>query len=181
MASSTTIDEKQMVVFTLGKETYGVDIGIVREIIQMQLITRIPGTSDSIEGVINLRGSVIPVVDLPKRFQLTKTERGKNTRIVVINCKKQDIGIIVDAVAEVLRISKDAIEPNAAIMDGTESQHVSGIAKLADRLIILLDMEQVLFGDKSSSVAREISTIESVTSKTQVADARTTKEPVLAK
>ncbi len=105
MASEKTAIEKQLVVFNLGGEVYGVDIAVVREIIHIQPITRVPGTPHSVEGVINLRGSIIPVVDLRKRFQLDIVQRGKDTRIVVVSCRDQDIGVIVDSVAQVLRIS----------------------------------------------------------------------------
>lgn len=110
MAEKTTAAEKQLVVFTLGSESYAVDISMVREIIQPQIITRVPGTPPAVEGVINLRGSVIPVVDLRKRFQLEHIERTKTTRIVVVGCKGHNVGVIVDSVAEVLRIKVDSIE-----------------------------------------------------------------------
>jgi len=144
MTDKIAVEEKQLVVFNLGEEVYAVDIAMVREIIQLQSITRIPGTPPSVEGVINLRGSVIPIVDLRKRFQLAKAERDKDVRIVVVNCKGQDVGVIVDSVAEVLRISVDAIEPASSLFTEKNLEHLLGIVKLSDRLVILLDMDQVL-------------------------------------
>ena len=108
--------EKQLVVFTLASEAYGVDIGAVREIIQMQNITRVPRTPDYVEGVINLRGRVIPVVDLRTRFGFPAAERNKDTRIVVVDIGSQDIGVVVDAVPEVLRVAADAIAPPSSII-----------------------------------------------------------------
>jgi purine-binding chemotaxis protein CheW len=141
---NTTVSEKQLVVFSLGKESYAVDIGMVREIIHTQAVTRVPGTPHSVEGVINLRGAVIPVVDLRKRFKLNKIEQDKNTRIVVVNCSGRDVGVIVDSVAEVLRIPVDSIESAESVFNGDHLEHLLGIVKLNGRLIILLDMDQVL-------------------------------------
>jgi len=144
MAEKITVAEKQLVVFNLGAEVYAIEIAMVREIIPLQAVTRVPGTPPSVEGVINLRGSVIPVVDLRKRFHLEKASQDKDTRIVVVSCKGQEVGVIVDSVAEVLRIAVDAIEPASNLFSGENLEHLSGIVKLTGRLIILLDMDQVL-------------------------------------
>ena len=95
--------EEQLVVFDLATEAYGVDIGAVREIIRMQDITKVPRCPEFVEGIINLRGSVIPVVDLRKRFSLTVSEQSKDNRIVVVDIVGRDIGVIVEAVTEVRR------------------------------------------------------------------------------
>jgi purine-binding chemotaxis protein CheW len=144
MAEKVVKTEKQLVVFNLGEEAYAIDINMVREIIQMQAITRVPGTPHSVEGVINLRGAVIPIVDLRKKFRLTKVSKDKDTRIVVVSCKGQDVGVIVDSVAEVLRIPIDSIEPSSSVFNDEHLEHLQGIVKLENRLVILLDMDQVL-------------------------------------
>jgi purine-binding chemotaxis protein CheW len=144
MAEKVVIAEKQLVVFNLAEESYAVDINMVREIIQLQPVTRVPGTPLSVEGVINLRGSVIPIVDLRKRFQLKAVERNKETRIVVVSCKGAEVGVIVDSVAEVLRIPVDSIEPSSSVFTDEHLEHLLGIVKLSGRLVILLDMDQVL-------------------------------------
>jgi purine-binding chemotaxis protein CheW len=144
MAEKLVKTEKQLVVFNLGEEVYAIDINMVREIIQMQTITRVPGTPHSVEGVINLRGAVIPIVDLRKKFHLNKVSKDKDTRIVVVSCKGQDVGVIVDSVAEVLRISVDSIEPSSSVFNEDHLEHLQGIVKLENRLVILLDMDQVL-------------------------------------
>jgi len=169
MEAKITIVEKQLVVFNLGKEAYAVDISMVREIIQMQAITQIPGMFHSVEGVINLRGAVIPIVDLRKRFKLARIENDKNTRIVVVNCKEMDVGVIVDSVAEVLRIPIDSIESAANLFTTEHIEHLLGIVKLQNKLIILLDMKQVL----SSQEAAVISSMD--LTKTE----KTSKEPAL--
>ena len=139
--------ERQLVVFSLNTELYGVDINVVREIIRLQKLTNIPQTPSYVEGVINLRGSVTPVIDLRKRLDLQVRDATTDTRIVVVDVRNQNIGIIVDQVTEVLRISSDAIEPTSAIVTATDSDYILGIAKLEDRLIILLDLESALCQD----------------------------------
>ena len=136
--------EKQLVVFDLATEAYGVDISAVREIIRMQEITRVPKSPEFVEGIINLRGNIIPVVDLRKRFNLTVSEQNKDNRIVVVDIGGRDIGVIVDAVTEVLRITGDSVEPPSSVITTADSTYLLGIAKLESRLIILLDLESVL-------------------------------------
>ncbi len=144
MATDTGVLEQQLVVFSLAAETYGVDIGTVQEIMRMQDITRVPKTPEFVEGVINLRGKVIPVVDLRKKFSLEVTEYTKETRIVWVNIGGQDIGMIVDAVTEVLRISDESVEPPSSVITGSDSEYLKGIAKLDDKMIILLDLDSML-------------------------------------
>jgi len=147
MAKETVVSEKQMVLFELGTETYGLDIATVHEIIRMQPITRVPKAPAYVEGVINLRGRVIPVIDMGKKFGLDKVGKTKNNRIVVVNIKDTTIGIIVDAVTEVMRISADVIEPVADIISAASADYLLGIAKLADKMVILLDLDKVLSKD----------------------------------
>ncbi len=109
----TSSKEKQLVVFYLGGEAYAVDITAAREIIQMQPITGLAGTAHFIEGVMNLRGRVVTVIDLRKRFGLGGVERSKESRIVVLNIEGQVIGIIVDSVTEVLLVPTNLIEPSS--------------------------------------------------------------------
>ncbi len=144
MSENITIAEKQIVVFALGDEIYGVDISSVREIIQMQAITTIPGANHCVRGVINLRGSVIPVVDLRTRFGMKTSAYTGETRIVVVNSKNHDIGVIVDLVDEVLRIPLNTIEPPIEMLARDRAKTLSGIVKLTNRLIILLDLDEVL-------------------------------------
>lgn len=151
----TTQAEQQLVVFDLASEGYGVDIGAVREIIRMQEITRVPKTPEFVEGVINLRGKVIPVIDLRKRFGLHVAEQNKDNRIVVVDIGKQDIGVIVDAVTEVLRISTDSVEPPTSVITSADSDYLLGIAKLESRLIILLDLESVLSKEEKETLIDE--------------------------
>ncbi len=136
--------EMQLVVFELGDESYGVDISRVQDINRMQEITEIPHAPESVVGVINLRGRVIPVIDLRKRFGLPEALHTKDTRIVVVHLDGNLIGVIVDAVSQVLRIPADIVEPPSPVLAGVDSRYLRGIAKLDDRLVILLDLDFVL-------------------------------------
>ena len=137
-------EEQQLVIFDLADENYGVDINVVREIIRMQDITSVPKAPTFVIGVINLRGKVIPVVDLRRRFAMEETEHTKDSRIVVVDISGQDIGIVVDAVTEVLRIPVSSVEPPSSIITTMDSDYLQGIAKLESQLIILLDLSRVL-------------------------------------
>ena len=136
--------ERQLVVFDLADEVYGVEINTVREIIRMQAVTSVPDAPEFIEGVMNLRGSVIPIVDLRKRFGLPAGEMTADTRVVVVDISGEGIGVIVDAVTEVLRITESSIEPASSVVTTEDSYYIQGIAKLTDRLLILLDIEKAL-------------------------------------
>ncbi len=142
--TTTTQSEQQLVVFDLAQEAYGVDIGTVREIIRMQDVTSVPHRPDYVSGVINLRGRITPVVDLRKRFDLSDLEITRDSRIVVVDIQGDDIGMIVDAVTEVLRISTTQIEPPSTMIAAGGSDYIVGIAKLEERLVLLLDLERVL-------------------------------------
>ncbi|PKM81457.1 MAG: chemotaxis protein CheW [Firmicutes bacterium HGW-Firmicutes-14] len=144
MAEELTVNENQFVVFRLGRETYGLDIATVLEIITMQTITEVPGTEYFIEGVINLRGLVIPVFNLHKRFNVEGGEITRSTRIVVVEVEGNNIGMIVDAVSEVVNIPQDVIEQTSNILGGIDEEYLTGVAKLEDKLVILLDLVKVL-------------------------------------
>jgi purine-binding chemotaxis protein CheW len=149
-ALDTSRSEQQLVVFDLASEAYGVDIGAVREIIRLQDITKVPRTPDFVEGVINLRGKVIPVVDLRKRFMVPVAEQTDDNRIVVVDIGGEDIGVVVDAVTEVLRILSDSVEPPSSVITTKDSDYLMGICKLESRMIILLDLERVLSDEEKS-------------------------------
>lgn len=137
--------ERQLVVFALGKESYGVEITSVREIINMQRITPLPEAPAFMEGVINLRGRVVPVIDLRKRLGLPVSEAGHETRIMVVEVGQTAVGCIVDAVWEVLTIAADTIEPAAGV-EGIRAEYLEGIAKAGEQLVILVDLRRVVAG-----------------------------------
>jgi purine-binding chemotaxis protein CheW len=134
----------QLVSFKISNEEFGIDILAVQEINRMSQITKVPNTPDFIEGVINLRGRIIPVIDLRAKLGMIRKEYSKDTRIVVVDIKNTTIGIIVDEVSEVLRIPKDITEAPPEIVGGVNSDYIISIGKLEDRLLILLDLEKML-------------------------------------
>jgi len=136
--------ENQLVVFDLANEHYGVDIAAVEGIIKMQAITVVPRAPEFVEGVTNLRGKVLPVIDLRKRFGLSQEQATKDTRIVVVEMGGGTVGIVVDGVSEVLRVSSESIEPPSPIVTTVDSGFMRGIAKVGERLVILLDLGKVL-------------------------------------
>jgi purine-binding chemotaxis protein CheW len=136
--------EHQMVIFNLANEHYGLEIAAVESIIKLQAITRLPRAPQFVEGVINLRGKVLPIIDLRKRFGLEAEAATNDSRIVVVHMNAIEVGMIVDGVSEVVSISSDVIEPPSPIVATVDSAFIRGIAKSGDRLVILLDMSQVL-------------------------------------
>jgi len=137
----------QLVSFHIEEEEFAVDILNIQGINRMMNITRVPNTPAFVEGIINLRGQVIPVVNLRKRLGFPLKEPDKATRIIVVEIGKRVIGFIVDSVNEVLRISSSITEPPPPMVAGIDSEYITAVGKLDDRLLILLDLEKVLSGD----------------------------------
>lgn len=136
--------EQQCVVFELDTESYGVDIAAVEGIIKMQEITRLPQAPEFLEGITNLRGSIVPVIDLRKRFGMVEQEPTRETRIVIANMGGTKVGLVVDAVSQVIRIPEDAIEPPPQMSVTINSAFIKAVAKLENELVILLDLDRVL-------------------------------------
>lgn len=136
-------DFTHVVSFTLAGEEYAVEITKVKEIILVEGITRVPQMPDFIEGIINLRGSVIPVVDLRKRFDLACEVNGEDTRIVIARMDERIVGLIVDTVSQVMKIPNDQIQPPPDTIAGIAGEYLQGVGKMDDRMIILLDIEKV--------------------------------------
>ncbi len=130
--------------FRIGNETYGVRIGSVREIVRVPEITAVPSAPDLIEGVINLRGKIIPVMDLRKRFGQTEIISDKKNRILVVELENKLIGLIVNAASEVLKIPPSEVDSPGSVFAEGESSYVTGVGKLKGRLIILLDIAKLL-------------------------------------
>lgn len=137
---ATTTDQLQLVTFGIGSEEFAVDILSVQEINRMMALTRVPQSPPEVEGVINLRGKIIPVVDLRKRFGMSRAEKSDQSRIVVVEVHGRTIGFIVDRVNEVLRISSKIVEPAPNMVCSVDSDFIAGVGKLEDRLLILLDL-----------------------------------------
>ncbi len=144
LATITDADLKELVTFNVGDEEYGVEILKVQEIIRMIGITKVPKAPEFVEGVINLRGKVIPVVNFRKKFGMEDKEDNKETRIIVSNIDGRILGFIVDSVSEVLRLPISAIEPAPTIITSNDSEYINGVGKLEDRLLILINLDKLL-------------------------------------
>ena len=145
-------NEMQLVVFKLGREDYGVSILQVQEIKRMMDITRVPNSPDYIKGVINLRGSVLPVLDLKKRLALPPGDYTDNTRIIIIKVEDITVGLIVDAVSEVTTLAGESIEPPNTVVGGVSAQYLSGVGKQDDKLLILLNLAAIVGIDGAKTV-----------------------------
>ena len=139
----------QLVSFNLDQEEYGVDVLKVREIIRMPVVTRVPNTPHYVEGVINLRGKVIPIISMRRKFGLLETESDKQTRIMVMDVEGELMGFIVDAVSEVIRISGSEIQPSPAVVaGGIDQECIAGVINQAERLLVLLELERMFSTDE---------------------------------
>ena len=152
IAEGTTDELIQIVSFMVGNEEYAVDILKVHEINRSIEVTRVPNTPEYVEGVINLRGKVVSIIDLRKRFGMPQREHDKNTRIIVVELQEQVVGFVVDAVKEVLRIPTSVIEPPPSFVGGANAEYITGVGKLEDRLLIMLDLEKVLSTNEQSQL-----------------------------
>ena len=153
LADAGSVEELQVVTFHLGKEEFAVPILQIQEINKIVEITRVPNSPPFVEGVINLRGKVIPIIDLRKRFNLPLTELGKLSRIVVVNIADKNLGLIVDSVSEVLRLNTNSIEPPPTIVAGIDSDYIKGLGRIEDKIVILLDLNKILSGDERKALA----------------------------
>ncbi len=133
----------QLVTFLIGNEEYAVDILYVQEINRMIQITKVPNSPEFVEGVINLRGRVIPVIDFRTRLGLPKKPHENSTRIIVVDVLGNILGFIVDAVREVLRIPSNITEPPPQLASGIDTEYIKSVGKLEDRLIILIDLDKI--------------------------------------
>lgn len=149
--------EYQLVVFNIGDEEFGVDISQVREIVRLIEVTYMPKAPAFIEGVVNLRGQIVAVIDLAKRLGIPSRPRGEATRIIVIEIGENTVGMIVDSVSEVLRISSGEIEEVPGLIETEVPEHyIRGVGKLKDRLLVLLDLSRVLSHEEVAKVERHV-------------------------
>ncbi len=137
----------QLVTFRIGNEEFGIDIKKVQEINRMIDITKIPNTPPHVEGVVNLRGKIIPIISLRTKLGFEEAARDKSTRIMVVEIQGSVIGFIVDSVSEVLRIHDAKIEPTPSITGGSDSAYIEGVINLSDRILILLNLNALFEGD----------------------------------
>ena len=148
----SNVQELQAVGFYLGDDEYAIYINKVREIVPMTDIRKIPKSPQFVEGVINIRGKIIPILDLRKRFDLTINETNKQScKILIVELEKNQVGLIVDNVSEVMRFSTNEIEKAPPMFSSNiSSQYIQGVAKIENKLIILLDIEKLLSFEEMS-------------------------------
>ncbi len=154
--SEVTVTDEKIIVFQLKDEEFGVPVQQVGSIERMQHITRVPSTPEFVQGVMNLRGVVTPIIDLRTRFDLESKENDESTRIIIVHFNDMEVGLIVDSANDVIDIPKDAIEPPPEVVGTVEAEYIQGVAKLEKRLLILLDLQKVL----SSQEVKELKTME---------------------
>ena len=153
--------EQQIVGFRVGRETFGVPIALVHEIVRVPEITAVPDSPACVEGVINLRGKIISIVDLRKRFGEKEVTQTKKNRILVVEMENKMVGlVVVDSASEVLKLPQESIAPPPNVFEEDEVQYVTGVGKLGERLILMVDLQKVLdkgelrrVGDFVSSIA----------------------------
>jgi purine-binding chemotaxis protein CheW len=143
----------QLVTFRLGEEEFAVNVGQVQEIVRLSTITAVPRSPSYVEGVVNLRGRIVPVIDLARRFGLPSGERTKTTRIVITEVEGRTVGMLVDAVSEVLRLESTAIEAAAEVLKtDVNTEYITGIGKADGRLLIMLDLNRLLSRDEAGAI-----------------------------
>lgn len=142
----------QIVIFKLNDEEFCVDIMDVLEIIRMQTITKVPDVPSFVEGIINLRGTVIPIIDLKKRLKLKLTDYDDDTRIIIIKINEKSVGFIVDSVTEVLHVENDSIKEAPDIIAGIGKEYIESVVSYDDRLIINLDLEKILTENEKKEI-----------------------------
>lgn len=142
----------QVVSFKLGVEEYGVDISQVQEIIRMVEITHVPRAPRFMEGVINLRGQLIPIIDLRTRFGMSRIDATKSTRIIVTEIGSKRVGIVVDSVSEVLNLPIENVEDAPEMIAGVGTEYIQGVGKMNERLIIMLDLTMVISGEEKQQL-----------------------------
>ncbi|UTR15077.1 chemotaxis protein CheW [Salipaludibacillus sp. LMS25] len=150
--SEAVMDDMKVIVFQLKDEEYGVEVEQVRSIERVQYITRVPSTPDFVEGVINLRGVVTPIIDLRKRFNIEGINHSETTRVIIVTVGNMEVGLVVDAANDVIDIPKSAVEPPPEVVGGLEAEYIRGVAKLEKRLLILLNLDKVLNAEEMNEL-----------------------------
>jgi purine-binding chemotaxis protein CheW len=135
---------EQFISFRVGEEEYGLDLLRVKEVIRLREIAWLPGAPSFVKGIINLRGDVIPIIDLRDRFDLEPTEQTAMTRVIVVETEGRLMGMVVDSASQVVRISADQIEPPPPVLHGPAQRFIVGVGKLGEKLVILLDSDAIL-------------------------------------
>ena len=147
-AKVSAAETDQMISFSIGEEDYGVDIQEVKEVIRIREITQLPKAPTFVKGVINLRGDVIPIIDLREKFGLEQQDYTDVTRVIVVEVDGKSIGMVVDRVSNVIKIPQDEIEPPPPLVGDLSGEYLRGIGKLGEKLIVLISIDKILTTDE---------------------------------
>ncbi|MFH0974650.1 MAG: chemotaxis protein CheW [Spirochaetota bacterium] len=147
-----SVSSIQIVCFKIGKEEYGIDILKVQEILNLPKITLLPKAADFILGVIDLRGKILPIIDLSKRFGITSLNVSKITRAIIVKIKEKEVGLAIDSVSHVVRVESDEIELPPAIVKGISGRYIVGIAKVNDEFVVILDIDQIFLANELNAL-----------------------------
>ena len=152
MAETSKTGESQLVVFVMENEEFACSIQNVREVLKMIKVTPLPRSLDFVEGVINMRGEVLPVIDLRKRFSLPEAERTDESRIIIVEVEERMVGLIVDSVREVLSMPNQQIQEAPSQVAGGKTDLIMGVGKVEDRMLIILDLDRILTSEEQMAL-----------------------------
>src|SRR3546814_422455 len=143
---AVNVDSSEFLTFTLGAEEYGVDILKVQEIRRYDTVTRIPDTPDFIKGVVNLRGTIVPVIDLRQKLKFERADYDAFTVMIILNIAKRVVGMVVDSVSDVMQLSAEQIRPAPEFGASVDTRFITGLGAIDDRMLILVDIEKLQIG-----------------------------------
>ncbi len=152
IADSNDGQAVQLAVFLLDEQPYGVDINKIKQIIRPLKITRLPNCPDFMEGVVDLRGVVIPVVDMRKRFSLPPLEEDKERKVIIVSVSRKILGIIVDDVTEVISMSKNELQPPPRVIRGVEADYLNAVARYKQDILLILNLDEILTSEEKVSL-----------------------------
>lgn len=149
---TNSVSSRKMIIFQLQEEEYAVDVQQIGSIERMMPITRVPQTPDYVKGVINLRGVVTPIIDLRSRFGMENLTITDATRILIVYLNDIEVGLVVESANDVMDIPSEKIEPNPEVIGSVHAEYIEGVAKIENRLLILLDLHKVLDSEKVEEI-----------------------------
>lgn len=147
------VPQVQLVTFRVGGEEFGLDVFAVHEILRYQAPTPMPRAPEFVEGVLDVRGTLVPIVDLRRRFETPEVAYDEDTRIVLVDFNEERLGLVVDSVTEVLRAPETAVSPPPAYIRGLAAEFVRGIVRVGERLVVLMDLDRILSSDERIALA----------------------------
>ncbi|MGA2480249.1 MAG: chemotaxis protein CheW [Spirochaetia bacterium] len=154
----TSAEVKQLISFTVGAEEYGLELLRVKEVIRMRQITWLPKAPSCVKGIINLRGDVIPIIDLRERFGLASQEKSAMTRVIVVDVDGKSVGMVVDSASQVVRVPADQFDPPPSVMGAESRDFITAVGKLGDKLIIMIDIDRILSTEELGQIADSLQT-----------------------